>query len=382
MTKRIIILGSTGSIGTQTLDVIAHLNTLYDRNESPINFEVVGLCAGSNKALLAEQSARFNVRSSACAADSPNAALDLVTTTDCDLVVTAMVGSAGIRATLAAIDLKRDIALANKETLVAAGALIVPRAIANQVKLLPVDSEHAALWQCLDVTCPPPFTVSNDLTRVILTASGGPFRAATRAEIWDATADQASKHPTWSMGKKVTIDSASLMNKALEIIEAHWLFAIPAAKIEALVHPQSLVHAIAEFADGNAIAQLAAPDMRTPIQHALAWPWRAPSNSRKLDWTALSSLNFEPIDHARFPLLNLAYRAINQGGTAGAILNAANETAVSAFLASPNLRFGAVIDTVLETVEAISPTPMRTLDDCTHAEHQARDYAIKLLAHA
>lgn len=383
MTKRIIILGSTGSIGTQSLDVIAHLNALYERNESPINFEVVGLCAGSNRALLAEQSTRFNVRHTACAADSPSAALDLVTRVDCDLVVTAMVGSAGIRATLAAIDLKRDIALANKETLVAAGALIVPRAIAHGVKLLPVDSEHAALWQCLDVTTPPPFTTANDLTRCILTASGGPFRTATRAQIWDATPKEALNHPTWSMGKKVTIDSASLMNKAFEILEAHWLFALPADRIDALVHPQSLVHALAEFADGNTIAQLAAPDMRTPIQHAIAWPWRAPAPSRKLDWATLRTLAFEPVDHERFPLLNLAYHAIKHGGTAGAILNAANEAAVNTFLQSADapkpLRFGTVIETVLATVESLKPTPMTTLDDCLHADQQARDHAHKLL---
>jgi 1-deoxy-D-xylulose-5-phosphate reductoisomerase len=408
MTKRIIILGSTGSIGTQTLDVIAHLNTLYDRNESPVNFEVVGLACGRNLELLTEQATRFQVPHAVCSTlesehvaeyevsypcangrdgrlfvGRENGPEELIRSVDCDLVVTAMVGSAGIRATLAAIDLKRDIALANKETLVAAGGLIIPKAIENQVKLLPVDSEHAALWQCLDVTTPPPFTTANDLTRCILTASGGPFRTASRAQIWDATTDQALKHPTWSMGKKVTIDSASLMNKALEIVEAHWLFAIPPDRIEALIHPQSLVHAIAEYADGNAIAQLAAPDMRTPIQHALAWPWRAPSPSRKLDWTALRALNFEPVDHERFPLLKLAYRAIKQGGTAGAILNAANETAVTAFLQRDDsrnpLRFGHVIDTVLETVESIKPTPMRTLDDCTQAEHLTREHAAKLL---
>ncbi|HYE61843.1 MAG TPA: 1-deoxy-D-xylulose-5-phosphate reductoisomerase [Phycisphaerales bacterium] len=383
MTRRVIILGSTGSIGTQTLEVIAHLNALYERSESPVRIEVVGLCAGKNRGLLEQQARAFGVARTACAADSPTAALDLVSSVECDLVVAAMVGSAGLRATLAAIELKRDIALANKETLVAAGSLIIPRAMERGVKLLPVDSEHAALWQCLDLSTPPPFTTANDLTRVILTASGGPFRTATRQQIWDATPSAALKHPTWAMGKKVSIDSASLMNKALEIIEAHWLFAVAPEKIEALVHPQSLVHAVAEFADGNAIAQLAAPDMRTPIQHALAWPWRTASSSRKLEWAGLRSLSFEPVDHERFPLLNLAYRAIGQGGTAGAILNAANEAAVGAFLEREHsarpLRFGAVIEAVLATVESIRPGALNTLDDCLHAEQLARDHANRLL---
>jgi 1-deoxy-D-xylulose-5-phosphate reductoisomerase len=397
MTKRVIILGSTGSIGTQTLEVIAHLNALHQRGEFPHALQVVGLVCGRNDRLLKEQAERFGVEHTACAHlggkgtagverlrgdrrcfAGEDGAAELVRHAPCDLVVAAMVGSAGIRATVAALERGRDVALANKETLVAAGALIVPLAARSGAKLLPIDSEHAALWQCLAGEHAPPYTASSAVSRVILTASGGPFRTWTRQQIWGAGPEQALKHPTWSMGRKVTVDSASLMNKALEVIEAHWLFGLPAAKIEAIVHPQSLVHAIAEYGDGNVVAQLAAPDMRTPIQHALTWPHRAGGVSRKIDWTALRSLEFEPVDHERFPLLRLAYRAIGQGGTAGAILNAANEAAVGAFLHESNagggLRFGVVIETVLEAVESIRPSTMQTIDDCLQAEAEARAF--------
>jgi 1-deoxy-D-xylulose-5-phosphate reductoisomerase len=402
MTRRVIILGSTGSIGTQTLEVIAHLNALHERGEFPDRFEVVGLACGKNRKLMDQQAARFGVKHLACAelvsehvadvaqscyddtgckgfyALGHSAAVDMIHSVECDLVVAAMVGSAGIRATLAAVELGRDVALANKETLVAAGSLIIPAAKRSGSKLLPIDSEHAALWQCLGAAVPPPFTAAPSLSRAILTASGGPFRTWARQQIWDATPQQALKHPTWSMGRKVTIDSASLLNKGLEIIEAHWLFGIPGDRIDALVHPQSLVHAMAEFSDGNVIAQLAAPDMRTPIQHALAWPRRTQSISRPLDWASLRTLDFEPVDHERFPLLRLAYKAIAAGGTAGAILNAANEEAVNAFLASADahkpMRFGRVIELVLEATESIKPVPMRSLEDCLYSETTARNF--------
>ncbi len=382
MPKRVIILGSTGSIGTQTLEVIEHLNTLHARAEHPHAYEVAGLACGRNRALMEEQARRFNVKHLACGQDSDAGALDLVQNVECDLVVAAIVGSAGIRATLAAVELGRDVALANKESLVAAGSLIIPAAQRSGSKLLPIDSEHAALWQCLG-SAPTPFNAPPTLMRAILTASGGPFRTWTRAQIWDALPHQALKHPTWSMGKKVTIDCASLMNKGLEIIEAHWLFGISPDKLEAMVHPQSLVHALAEFSDGNVIAQLAAPDMRTPIQHALTWPARVASASRRIDWAALRSLEFEPVDHDKFPLLRLAFRATRQGGTAGAILNAANECAVRAFLASENaatpMRLGRVIEAVLETVEAVKPAPMTSLQDCAAAEATACEYVERVL---
>lgn len=401
MPRRVIILGSTGSIGTQTLEVIAHLNDLHARAGHEHRYEVVGLACGRNCALMAEQARRFNVKRLACdqepggsveslsesAGDSsfavgPDAVPDLVRSVECDIVVAAIVGSAGIRATLAAVELGRDVALANKESLVAAGALITSAARKSGARLLPIDSEHAALWQCLG-SAAPPSEAPAALSRAILTASGGPFRTWSRAQIWDALPHQALKHPTWSMGRKVTIDSASLMNKGLELIEAHWLFGIPGEKLEAVVHPQSLVHAMAQFSDGNVIAQLAAPDMRTPIQLALTWPARVAGSARPIDWAALRSLEFEPVDHDKFPLLRLAYRAIRQGGTAGAILNAANEAAVRAFLASEHaaspMRFGRVIEAVLETVEAVKPTPMKSLEDCSTAQAQASDYAERTL---
>ncbi len=400
--RRVIILGSTGSIGTQTLEVIAHLNGLHAAGRCEQRFEVVGLACGKNAALMAQQAEKFGVRHTACAAVPESAAeslafvrpscgdalsaageesaSDLVSSVECDMVVAAVVGSAGIQATLKAVELGRDVALANKETLVAAGSLVVAAAKKSGAALLPVDSEHAALWQCLGSRQAPPSIPDDGLERVILTASGGPFRTWTKEKIWGATAAEALRHPTWTMGRKVTVDSASLMNKALEIIEAHWLFGIPGSRIEALVHPQSLVHAIAEFRDGNCMAQLAAPDMRTPIQHALTWPRRVEGLSRRLEWSTLRGIEFEPVDHERFPLLALAHRAISDGGTAGAILNGANEAAVGAFLRDgSSLRFGAVVEAVLETVSAVRPSAMRTLDDCMNADAAAREHACRVL---
>lgn len=382
---RVIILGSTGSIGTQTLEVIAHLNAMQAVCTIPEHFEVVGLACGRNTRLAEEQRRRFGCGRIVYGRDGPEAAAALVANTECDVVVAAMVGSAGIRATLAAAERGRTILLANKETLVAAGALIAPLATERGARLLPLDSEHAALWQCLGLAAAPPLSPMSELrhniVRVILTASGGPFRTWTRDAIRAALPAQALRHPTWTMGRKVTIDSASLMNKALEIMEAHWLFGIPAARIEALIHPQSLVHAMAEFVDGNIMAQLAAPDMRTPIQHALMWPRRVDGVARRLDWMGLRQLEFEPVDAERFPLLALGHRALAAGGTAGAVLNGANEAAVGAFLddAHPPLPFGALVDAVLETVEAVPVRPMHTLDDCLGAESEAREYVLRRL---
>jgi 1-deoxy-D-xylulose-5-phosphate reductoisomerase len=404
MPRRVIILGSTGSIGTQTLEVIAHLNALHQRGEVADSFEVVGLAAGRNEKLLRVQAERFNVPNIAIAGDptmwetddcicegvsvrgngkvelgGPTAAKLLVSEVECDLVVAAMVGSAGLPATLAAINLGRDIALANKETLVAAGALIVPAARKSGSRLLPVDSEHSALWQCLGSKGDaPPLTCGADVQRAVLTASGGPFRTWTKAQIAAATLEQALKHPTWSMGKKVTIDSASLMNKALEIIEAHWLFGLPAAKIQALIHPQSLVHAMAEFTDGSTIAQLGAPDMKSPIQHALTWPRRAGACARRLDWSALSRLDFEPVDPERFPAVSLAYQAIERGGTSGAILNAANEAAVAAFLKG-RIGFGRISELVHFALESIHAKPLQALEDCIDTEQETRQVVEHLI---
>jgi 1-deoxy-D-xylulose-5-phosphate reductoisomerase len=394
-TRRLIILGSTGSIGTQALEVVAHLNGLHGRGAFPVAYEVVGLAAGRNQKLLLEQAARFHVPhtalageqtsfSASCAQENnshhegDDAAETLIREVPCDLVVAAMVGSAGLPATLAAVQLGRDVALANKEALVAAGALIVAAAKESGSKLLPVDSEHAALWQCLGTDAPPRAGAPGSLARAVLTASGGPFRTWSAAQIRDARPEQALKHPTWSMGRKVTVDSASLMNKALEVIEAHWLFGLPAEKIDAVIHPQSLVHALAEFEDGNVVAQMAAADMRAPIQHALSWPHRAPGLVPRLNLETLSKLEFEAIDHQRFPLFKLGHRAIAQGGTAGAILSAANEAAVSAFL-DGKVGFGRMQEMVLETVEAVRAGAMRSLEDCLGAEVAARDFVSRAL---
>ncbi len=400
--KRVIVLGSTGSIGVNTLDVIDHLN-----RTSPQRFRVVGLAAGRNASLLSQQAVRFGVESvalceggcdqlttTATCFDGPDAALQLVQETDADLVVAAIVGVAGLPATLAALERGTDVALANKETLVAAGELVIPLAQRTGAKLLPVDSEHAAIWQCLlsrgnadttnDHVVPGIDTAA--VRRVVLTASGGPFRDADPADIYDATAEQALNHPTWDMGPKVTIDSATMMNKALELIEAHHLFQLPAERLTALIHPQSVVHGFVEFADHSVLAQLAPPDMRTPIQAALSHPQRPNGCSRQLDWTKLSRLDFTPPDGDRFPALGLAYRVIRVGGTAGAVLNAANEAAVDAFLkprgTNPAVPFGRIVELVAEAMQAVPATPADTLDAVLDADARARAFVAEQLAAA
>jgi 1-deoxy-D-xylulose-5-phosphate reductoisomerase len=400
--KRLIVLGSTGSIGTQTLDVVAHLNALADRGESPIRFRIVGLATGRNADAMLAQAKRFHVHDLALAADSTaqgrtggspagaatpgvrirmgsQAAEQLVREVECDIVLGAMVGAAGLPATLAAINLGRDIALANKETLVAAGELVIPAAVRSGSRLLPVDSEHCAAWQALlssalgtrhSALCPP-LSCGPDIARLILTASGGPFRTASASATYNATREQALNHPTWQMGPKVTIDSASLTNKALEIVEAHWLFGLPGEKIGVLVHPQSIVHALVEFADGNILAQLAAPDMRTPIQYALTFPHRPEGVSRKLDWGALGKLDFSTPDRERFPAIDAAYDIIARAGTSGAIFNAANEVAVEAFLAG-RIPFGRITELSRAALEEVGVSPLRSLDDVLAADAEAR----------
>ena len=396
--RRLIVLGSTGSIGTQTLDVVAHLNTLADRGESSVRFRVVGLATGRNAPALFEQAVRFHVPDVALAEDSAEhaarpgirvrrgggAAEQLIREVECDIVLAAMVGSAGLPATLAAVSLGRDVALANKETLVAAGALVVPAAEHSGSRLLPVDSEHSGLWQCLPAFCPatacPPMRCSAEIARVVLTASGGPFRTWSRQDTHGATPEQALKHPTWTMGPKVTIDSASLTNKALEVIEAHWLFGLPGDKIDVLIHPQSIVHAIVEFADGSLIAQLGASDMRTPIQYALTYPSRPDGRSRKLDLAAMSRLDFSPPDREQFPALNAAYDVIERAGTSGAIFNAANEAAVEAFLSgSPSIPFGRISELSRAALREVGVSRLRNLEDALEADREARRFVAKTL---
>ncbi|MBM4007317.1 MAG: 1-deoxy-D-xylulose-5-phosphate reductoisomerase [Planctomycetes bacterium] len=377
-TRRLILLGSTGSIGVNTVEVLQHL-----RSEGVV-FEVIGLAAGSNAALLTEQARALGVHEVAIvdpdAARSlptsmhvrtgPEAALRLVEdlARPGDLLVAAMVGFAGLASAIRAIELGCDIALANKETLVAAGDLVMSRVAARGVQLFPIDSEHSALAQCIRSGR------VQELERVVITASGGPFRTWSAERTAAATPAEALRHPTWQMGRKITIDSATLMNKALELIEAHWLFGLPAERIEAIVHPQSLVHGFAEFRDGSVIAQLSPPDMKLPIQMALTWPDRHAGLARRLDWSTLRQLDFEPVDHARFPALRLAHEVIRRGGSAGATLNAANEVAVHAFLAG-QIPFGRIAQVVQEALAELPDRPIQSLADAERADHEARLFA-------
>ncbi len=377
--RRLIILGSTGSIGEHTLDVVRHL-----RAEGSFCYTVVGLAAGSNAKALTRQANEF--RPSAVAIAEPEAATAFRSSDPCelflgddaavdlirtqaragDLVMGAMVGAAGIAPILAAIEAGCDIALANKETLVAAGSIVTAAARARGVSILPVDSEHSAIFQCLRAA-----TSSREVERIVLTASGGPFRQTSREVMRCAVLHDALNHPTWKMGPKVSIDSATMMNKALEIIEAHWLFGLPAERIEAIVHPQSIVHSFVEFVDGSVVAQLSPPDMKLPIQLALTWPARDARCAKAIDWTSLRALEFEPIDHQRFPAVQLAWRVIRAGGSAGAIFNAANEAAVEAFIGG-TIRFGDISDLVLGALDAIAPTTVDSLAAVSRADAAAR----------
>lgn len=335
--KKVVILGSTGSIGRQTLEVIHGL---------PERFKVVGLAAGKNWRLLAEQIREFRPEAAVLATEEelkllceqlepgekPDLAWgregleDLAGLPQADVIVVAVSGATGIFPTIAAIRAGKDVALANKETLVAAGHLVMDLVEKNKTALLPVDSEHSAIWQCLAGQA------QNNVRKIILTASGGPFRNLHRGEMENITVDMALSHPNWQMGNKITIDSATLMNKGLEVIEARWLFGVSYERIEVVVHPQSIIHSAVEFLDGSVIAQLGLPDMRLPIQYALTYPERLPGNRPRLSLTSLGSLTFEAPDTARFPSLKLAVDAGRTGGTMPAVLNAANEIAVGLFL--------------------------------------------------
>ena len=334
--KRIAILGSTGSIGRQTLDVV---------RQHPDRFQVEVITAGSNAALLAEQARAFDVPHAViCNASKYDqvrdilagtktqvhcgigAACDLVTGDNVDIVVASMVGFSGLRPTLSAIRAGKDIALANKETLVAAGSIVMAEAQRCGVKILPVDSEHSAIFQCLQAAG------GNPVERIHLTASGGPFRTWPREKIEQAGKDLALKHPNWNMGAKITIDSATMMNKGFEVIEAKWLFDVEPERIHVVVHPESVIHSMVEFADGAVLAQLGCPDMREPIQLALSYPERLSLNNRKLDFSTLGALTFFEPDLEKFPCLKLAFEAIGRGGNLPCALNAANEAAVAAYL--------------------------------------------------
>lgn len=392
---RVIVLGSTGSIGRQTLEVVSALNRLAFEGSFPRRIEVVGLAAGNDLNLLAEQAAAQGVGDIAIARDDEQAKLRLdpfrarhgddaaerlVREVDCDLVVSAIVGFAGLRATLAAVEKGVSVALANKETLVAAGAVVTAAARRSGARLLPVDSEHSGVWQCLLGLGPgapnalPPCSLGSEVARVTLTASGGALRDWPLERLEHATARDALAHPTWAMGPKVTIDCASLMNKALELIEAHWLFGLRSDRLGAVIHPQSIVHALVELADGSVLAQLGSPDMRTPIQIALTHPDRAPASHSPLDLAKLATLEFRPIDERRYPAYALAREVMDapeSRGTLGAILNAANEEAVHAFLEG-RIAFGRIVPLVRDAMDSIDARPARTLDEVLAADASAR----------
>ncbi|HXG12675.1 MAG TPA: 1-deoxy-D-xylulose-5-phosphate reductoisomerase [Gemmataceae bacterium] len=340
-TRRVVVLGSTGSVGTNCLDVIRYLS---DR------LQVVGLSAHSNWEALFEQAARFRPRwvtvtdpELARQLDpgrlgdtrlliGPEGVRTMVTDPDVDVVVSAMVGAAGLPGTLAALEAGKTVAVANKETLVMAGPLVMDLVARHGGRILPVDSEHSAIFQAMQGGRP------EEVERIVLTASGGPFRGRQVAELAEVTVADALQHPTWRMGPKITIDSATLMNKALEVVEAHWLFGLPPERIEVIIHPESVIHSFVEFRDGSILAQLAPPDMRLPIQYALTYPERLPGPARRLNWSELGAWHFEQPDHDTFPAIQLGYEVARRGGTCGAVLNAANEAAVGRFLAG-ELRF-------------------------------------------
>ncbi len=333
--KKIAVLGSTGSIGKQTLEVV----------EANSDLQVVGLAAGNNVALMEQQIRKFKPRlaamwsEEACralhirTADLPvkvvcgmEGLLEIAVMEEAELLVTAIVGMIGIRPTIAAIEAGKDIALANKETLVTAGHLIMPLAEKQQVSILPVDSEHSAVFQSLKGE------PADQIEKILLTASGGPFRGKKKEELAHMQVEDALKHPNWSMGRKITIDSSTLVNKGLEVIEAKWLFGVELDQIEVVVHPQSIVHSMVQFKDGGIIAQLGTPDMKLPIQYALSYPDRRPMKGNRVDFYSLGQLTFERPDWENFPGLGLAYRASAAGGSMPTVYNAANEKAVSLFL--------------------------------------------------
>jgi 1-deoxy-D-xylulose-5-phosphate reductoisomerase len=358
--RRVIILGSTGSIGVQALDVIS---ANRDR------FEVVGLAAGTQRDALAAQAAAFGVEHIALGADE---AEQLIRTVGADVILNGITGSVGLGPTLAALESGATLALANKESLIVGGDLVIERAAPGQ--LVPVDSEHSAIAQALRSG------TAAEVRRLVLTASGGPFRGRSRESLRDVTPAEALAHPTWDMGLVVTTNSSTLVNKGLEIIEAHYLFDVDYDHIDVTVHPQSIVHSMVEFVDGSTIAQCSPPDMRLPISLGLDWPNRVPGVGVPLDWTTASSWTFEPLDTDAFPAVELAKSVGRAGGTYPAVFNAANEQAVHAFHAG-RIGYLDILDTVSATVDAHSPaSETLTVDGVLDAERWARAEADRVLA--
>ena len=372
--KKVSILGATGSIGKSTLDLI---------ERSPDEFEVVALTASVNVGALADAARRTNASLAVIADESRRAELEAALQgTDCraaagagalieaaagdaDLIVAAIVGCAGLTPTMAAVEAGKTVALANKEALVTAGDLMTGAVRKNGATLLPVDSEHNAIFQSLAGNR------IDQVSRIILTASGGPFRTATADRMRDATPAEAVAHPNWSMGAKISVDSATLMNKGLELIEAHYLFGLPSDRIDILVHPQSVIHSLVEYVDGSVLAQLGSPDMRIPIAYALAWPDRMATPAQRLDLAAISRLDFEEPDLDRFPALRLAREALEAHGSAPAVLNAANEIAVAAFLAG-EIRFPDIARLVENALQQNDRPAPQSIEDVFETDRDVR----------
>lgn len=394
--QKITILGSTGSIGCSTLDVCA---------QHPDRYQVYALTANSQVELLLKQIQQFKpvfavMKDTTAAAELAKRLRDLsITTTevlagseglcdvaaatDVDMVMAAIVGAAGLLPTLAAVEAGKKVLLANKESLVMAGALFMQAVARHGAQLLPIDSEHNAIFQCMPVAYQQQNyelgLASQGVRKILLTGSGGPFRATPLSELSAVTPDQACAHPNWSMGRKISVDSATMMNKGLELIEACWLFDASVSDIEIVVHPQSIIHSMVEYVDGSVLAQLGNPDMRTPIAHAMAWPQRIASGVATLDIISAARLDFEAPDYQRFPCLRLAAAAVEAGKTAMAVLNAANEVAVESFL-NEQIRFTqipVIIERVLARAELVEPA---SIDDVIEADHMARQLALEAMS--
>lgn len=380
--KKISILGSTGSIGRQTLDVIS---------QHPDKFSVVGLSAGNNVELLIEQIKKFKPLIASVADEESAKSLSsevskyqtdvvhgqegaqiVAQIDEADLIVSAMVGASGLRPTLAAAQLGKDIALANKESLVIAGQVLTDEIHKNGGKLLPIDSEHSALMQALECGD------RSQVKRLILTASGGPFLNTSINELEDVSVEVALNHPTWKMGKKITIDSATLMNKGFEVIEAKWLFGFDADQISVWIHPQSIVHSMVEYIDGSVISQMGKPDMRIPIAFAISYPDRITMNCNAVTPESFGDLTFQNVDLKQFPSLSLAFDALKEGGTMPSVLNGANEVAVSAFL-SKQMKFTGIVSTVKNVMELHNTQPANTLDAVIESDLWARETAQSLI---
>jgi len=375
VTRKIAILGATGSIGKSTLDLV---------QRSPERFEVLAVTAATNAAALADIARKTGAKLAAiadesrfgelermlagtgCRAAAGEAALVEAAAGEADLVIAAIVGCAGLRPTMAAVEAGKTVAIANKEALVTAGRLMIEVARSSGATLLPVDSEHNAIFQCLAGSR------KGDVAKLVLTASGGPFRTASAELIDSATPAQAVAHPNWSMGAKISVDSATLMNKGLELIEAHFLFDLPSSRIDVLIHPQSVVHSMVEFVDGSVLAQLGSPDMRIPIAYALAWPDRIETPAQRLDLASIGRLDFEAPDLERFPALRLARSALEAGGSAAIVLNAANEISVASFLTG-RIRFNEIVRLVSWALEGSVAGPPESIADVLEIDRETRD---------